>query len=87
MSEVSTTRMSSKGQVVIPEEIRRRLHLEAGTQFVVIADKGTVILKEISAPSMDEFDSLLDEAKAQARKAGLKPGDLKSIIADVRSTE
>ena len=35
MSTLSTTRMSSKGQVVIPEEIRQRLGLETGAQFVV----------------------------------------------------
>ena len=62
MTELATTKMSSKGQVVIPEEIRKRLGLEAGAQFVVVADKDTVIMKAISPPSMDEFDTLLAEA-------------------------
>ncbi|WP_371440183.1 AbrB/MazE/SpoVT family DNA-binding domain-containing protein, partial [Piscirickettsia salmonis] len=35
--------MSSKGQVVIPEEIRERLGLAAGVKFVVVGDKDTVI--------------------------------------------
>jgi len=34
MPGLATTRMSSKGQVVIPEEIRKRLRLKAGCQFV-----------------------------------------------------
>jgi AbrB family looped-hinge helix DNA binding protein len=76
--------MSSKGQVVIPEEIRKRLGLEAGAQFVVIAERDTVIMKAISPPSMDEFDSLLSEAKTQAKAAGLNQRDLKSIIKEVR---
>ena len=38
METVATTRMSSKGQVVIPESIRKRLDLKAGAQFLVIGD-------------------------------------------------
>ena len=45
MSRIATTKMSSKGQVVIPEEMRKRLHLESGHQFVVIAENDTIILK------------------------------------------
>ena len=40
---VSTTKMSSKGQVVIPEQIRTQLDLEAGSRFVVVGDKDVVI--------------------------------------------
>lgn len=50
MANVSTTKMSSKGQVVIPENIRKTLNLKAGAQFVVVGDKDVVILKSISPP-------------------------------------
>jgi AbrB family looped-hinge helix DNA binding protein len=36
MADAGTQKMSSKGQVVIPEEIRDRLGLKAGAQFVVV---------------------------------------------------
>jgi AbrB family looped-hinge helix DNA binding protein len=84
MSELATTRMSSKGQVVIPEDIRKRLGLEAGSQFVVVAGKDAIILKTISPPSMDEFDTLIREARRQARKAGMKRSDVKKTVAEVR---
>ena len=84
MAELATTRMSSKGQVVIPEEIRKRLGLEAGSQFVVVASKGVVILKTISPPSMGEFDTLLRKARQQARKAGMKRSDIKKAVAEAR---
>ena len=84
MTELATTKMSSKGQVVIPEDIRKRLGLEAGSQFVVVAGKDAVILKTISPPSMDEFDGLIREARRQARKAGMKQSDIKEAIAEVR---
>ena len=84
MAELATTKMSSKGQVVIPETIRRRLSLKAGSQFVVVAGKDAVILKAISPPSLDEFDDLIREARRQARKAGMKRSDIKKATVTVR---
>ena len=84
MTTPFTTKMSSKGQVVIPEAIRKRLGLEPGDQFVVVADKDVVILKVISAPTMDEFDELLMEAREQARRAGLKGSGVASALATTR---
>ena len=84
MPTLTTTRMSSKGQVVIPEEIRDRLGLQSGTQFVVVGDRDVVILKAISTPSMKEFDKLIAQARQQARKSGLKRSDVDAAIAKVR---
>jgi len=84
MPGLATTRMSSRGQVVIPEEIRKRLKLKAGSQFVVVGEKDTVILKAISPPSLAEFDDLIMEARKQARKAGLKRSDITAAIGKVR---
>jgi len=76
--------MSSKGQVVIPEEIRKRLGLQSGTQFVVVGDRDVVILKAISAPSMREFSNLIARARQQGRKSGLKRSDIDAAVAKVR---
>ena len=80
MSEIATTKMSSRGQVVIPEEIRKRLGLKAGSQFVVVAHDDAVILKPITPPSLDDFDELLVEARRRARQVGMKPSDIKEAI-------
>jgi AbrB family looped-hinge helix DNA binding protein len=76
--------MSSKGQVVIPEEIRDRLGLKAGTQFVVVGNRDVVILKAITAPSVKEFNDLIGRARQQARKAGLRKSDIEAAVARVR---
>lgn len=86
MPNLATTKMSSKGQVVIPEGIRKCLGLKAGAQFVVVGDKDVVILKAISSPSMEDFDDLISEARKQARKAGMKRSDIAAAIAKVRSS-
>jgi AbrB family looped-hinge helix DNA binding protein len=75
METLATTRMSSKGQIVIPEPIRKRLNLKAGAQFLVLGENDVVILKAITAPSMDDFDALIQQAHQQARLAGLKRSD------------
>lgn len=77
MQDPATTRMSSKGQVVIPEEVRNRLGLKTGTKFVVVTEGDVVILKTLSAPSMDELDELIAKARNQAKGASLKKSDIK----------
>ena len=84
MSTLATTRMSSKGQVVIPEAIREELGLEPGAQFVVVGDRDAIILKSISKPSSGEFSALLKAARQQARKAGMKKADIVAAIRKVR---
>lgn len=84
MVPLATTKMSSKGQVVIPENIRKRLSLKTGAQFVVVGQNDVVILKTIAKPSMSEFDRLVSDARKQARKAGMKKSDITSAIQRVR---
>jgi len=80
MATVATTKMSSKGQVVIPEEVRNRLGLKTGSQFVVVGERDVVILKNVSPPSLADFDSLIARARKQARQAGLKRSGITSAI-------
>ena len=85
MSNVATTKMSSKGQVVIPEDIRLKLKLKTGSQFVVVGKDDVVILKSIAAPSMEDLGLLLADARKQAKVAGLKRADIAAAISRVRS--
>ena len=87
MRSIATTKMSSKGQVVIPEGVRRQLRLEAGTQFVVLGEDDVVILKTVKAPSMKQFDGLIKKARAQAKAAGLKSYDVAAVTAEARKKQ
>jgi AbrB family looped-hinge helix DNA binding protein len=84
MVNAATTKMSSKGQVVIPEDIRKRLKLETGSQFIVMGEDDVVILKTIKPPSMAEFDTLITKARIQGKKAGLRQSDITAAIAKAR---
>ena len=70
--------------MIIPESIRKKLQLKTGTQFVVVADKDVVILKNIAVPTLQEFDGLIAKARKTAKQAGLKQKDIEAAIAKVR---
>jgi len=84
MAAIETTKMSSKGQIVIPEDIRNRLGLKTGDKFLVMGDKDVVILKALSNPSMEEFDDLIKAAHKQAKTVGLKRSDIANAISKSR---
>ena len=84
METLATTRMSSKGQVVIPESIRKQLDLKEGVQFLVVGEEDVVILKVVTPPDKNEFDALLKKARQQAKEAGLRQKDIASAVAKAR---
>ena len=70
---------------MIPEEIRDRLGLKPGVQFVVLGDRDVVILKVIQAPDMAEFDELTARARKVAKRAGLRKKDIAEAVERVRA--
>ena len=87
MVKPATTKLSTRGQVVIPEEIRTRLGLEPGEQFVVIGEGDVVVLKALKPPKLDELKPLLDKVQKAAEAAGVTPEDVKKVIEEVRSSK
>ena len=72
MSILATTKLSSKGQIVIPEDVRNKVGLHTGDQFVVVADKDVVILKIIKKPSAQEFTRLVAQSQKGSKKSRFK---------------
>ncbi len=66
---VETIRMSSKGQIVIPQDVRTELQLDEGTVFAVVGSRDTIILKKISTPTKEE---LIKDLGVFAKKAKIK---------------
>ena len=50
---MEVTKLSTKGQIVIPEEIRT--DIEVGTPFVVSKQGGLIILKQVEGMTMEEI--------------------------------
>jgi AbrB family looped-hinge helix DNA binding protein len=56
---VATIKLSSKGQVVIPKEIRDELDWEAGTQLSLVATGGGVALRAMPTKTGRSLDDLI----------------------------
>lgn len=84
MSEVEFTKLSSKGQVVIPQDIRRELHLKEGTPFAVVVQKGTILLKKIELPRVKTWSEVTRPFRESAKKANFTREDLDRLIVEVR---
>ena len=85
MEAVEVTKLSSKGQVVLPQAIRDRLHLETGAKFVVNGEGDVVILKKLEVPAREQLKQLLKESRAYARRTGLKRSDVPKVIKQIRA--
>jgi len=76
------TRMSSKGQVVIPGRVRSKLGLKAGSFFAVLTrpESDVVVLKKVNSKSLQVDLKLFREVaeawreirKGKARKASME---------------
>ena len=82
---IKTTSLSTKGQVVIPEAIRKEMRLEAGAQFVVYRHGDTLMLKTIARPKRSHVLAILDRAIAKAKKAGARRSDIGKAIRQARA--
>ena len=75
MSEVTvdTTRISERGQVVIPKDVRDRLGLKLGTRLLVVATSDAIVLQKVdlAAERLRAWD-LLEKARMIVQKLGLK---------------
>ena len=55
MGEVEITKMSSRGQIVIPQSIRDKMGLREGEAFAVVRNSNTLLFKKTSTPSMEDI--------------------------------
>ncbi len=84
MDKIEVTSMSSRGQVVIPLDIREELGLREGEKFIVMGEDDTVILKKIKIPSFENFDRLIKKTREFAKSRGINEKDVEEAIKRAR---
>ena len=82
MVEASTTKVSSKGQVVIPANVRKAASLKKGEKILAIAIDDMVILKKIIDKS---FEETMKPVWTKVRQMGLSEEDINVLIDQARA--
>lgn len=84
---VEVLTVSSKGQISLPSEIRKRMSIEKGDKLAAYASGDVIMLKPIRIPTEDEFVRLMDEAKEWASSVGYQENDVDEIIKTARENK
>jgi AbrB family looped-hinge helix DNA binding protein len=84
VENIDFTKMSSRGHIVVPKNIRDVLHLQSGERFMIFANGDTLILKKIQKPLDADIDEMFAESQRLAKEKGLKPEDVEKAIQSVR---
>jgi len=76
--------VSSKGQISLPINIRKKLSIDTGDKLVVYASDDAIMLKTLKLPSAEEFEAALSETQKWAASVGYAEDDVNDIIKSVR---
>ena len=81
---IETIKMSSKGQIVIPQDIREEIDAHEGTLFAVLGGRDSIVLKKIVTPSKEdllkELKHIAKESRQRLEKKGIKESDIVDIV-------
>ena len=87
MSILEVTSLSTRGQVVIPNDIREKMNLEPGTKMIIIQEGDNILLKPIKAPRMNQFDKIIALGDKARIELNLKESDVDQAIKNVRKNK
>ena len=74
MAEIVT--MSSKGQIVVPKDLRKEFGFDTGTNFAIFGKDNTIILKKVNVPTAKEvFEKVHKWGTQLAKKKSWKEED------------
>jgi AbrB family looped-hinge helix DNA binding protein len=81
------TRLSQKGQVVIPTEVRRKMGLKEGTKFLVIGLEDVIVLRRLQlSEEKVRLKKLLAKARYSANTHGLSEREVERLVHAVRKS-
>ena len=74
---VEIGKISSRGQIAVPVDIRRKMKLKEGQKVLFVLGNDTLLVKKIIPETFAQITQPLREA---AKKAGMKESDVPGMI-------
>lgn len=88
---VEMIKMSSRGQIVIPQDIRAEICASEGTMFAVVSGRDSIVLKKVATPSKEELicelRAIAKEGRKKAEKLGIKERDIPNLVHKLRESK
>lgn len=85
MSEIELITMSSRGQISIPSEIRKKMDLEKGSKLLVYQKNNELYLRKIDPEALEKsFSEILKPIQKRSKEKGLSPSDAEEIVEETR---
>jgi len=78
----ATTRVSSKGQVVIPEDVKKAAGMREGEDLLVVAIGDTIVMKKLSAVT---FEEVAKPIWRTVRAMGLSGEELDELVEEAKT--
>lgn len=84
MEEPEIATVGTKGQVVIPQQIRKELGIGPKTKLAIYSREGKLVAAKVEAPTIgDELDALFREI--DARERGKKRPTDREILTEIQA--
>lgn len=77
--------LSTKGQLVLPNDLRKNLSLEPGDKIVVYWSNDSIVLKKLELPTESDFEKEIDKTVLFAKENGITEQDIANEIKSYRS--
>lgn len=79
--DIDLVKMSPKGQLVVPQDIRADEGFSPGDRFVPFSVKGGILFKKVEMPDVKaEFQRLSKEIEKQFKKQKVTPEDVVEAV-------
>lgn len=76
--------MSSRGQIVIPQELRKKMNLMEGSKFAVVGIEDAIILRKLEPPKWEEFDKAISSLRDYGKEKGIGEKKVGRAVRDIR---
>jgi len=73
-------RMSSKGQLVVPKEIREQEGFEDSDRFIAVPVEDGVVFKKIDIDVKEKYEDLTESLRSRIEQKGLSEDEVEEAV-------